>query len=312
MSRTHKTEHTITVHAPAKTVYELISDVTRWPYTFGPTVHAEKQKLDEHEERLRIWAFANGEVRNWTSRRTFDPAALRVRFRQEKSSAPVETMGGEWQLVPLSDDSTWVVLLHDFRTVDDNPEHTEWIKQATDRNSESELSALKHAAELGERYGDLVLSFEDSVSIDSPPAPVYDFLYRADLWPQRLPHVAALDLVETVPNQQSMKMDTRSPDGSIHTTHSVRVCFPSSSIVYKQTATPPIMAAHIGRWSITPTVSGVRVTSHHTVVIRPEEITKALGPDATLDEARAKIRHALGTNSTTTMTHAKQAAESRD
>jgi aromatase len=183
------------------------------------------------------------------------------------------------------------------------------VWRAVDTNSEKELAALKRAAELGAGYDHLVLSFADSVKIAAPPEEVYDFLCRADLWPQRLPHVARLDLSETDDGVQLIEMSTRSTDGSTHPTRSVRVCFPHSHIVYKQTATPEIMAAHVGRWTLSPTSSGVDATSHHTVVIRPEKVPDVLGPDGTVDRAGELVRHALGTNSLTTLRYAKRAAE---
>ena len=87
------------------------------------------------------------------------------------------------------------------------------------------------------------------------------------------------------------------------------MCFPNEAIVYKQTGTPEIMAAHTGRWDIRDNGSGVELSSQHTVVIRPDVVPKVLGPNGTVQEARQKIQHALSTNSMTTMQHAKKAAE---
>lgn len=308
-SRTHVTTHMININAPAQTVYGLISDVTKWPYIFSPTVHVQTMQLDESNERLRLWAFANGEVRTWASRRTLDPGCLRIRFHQVVTSPPVESMGGEWVIEAQPDGSTRVVLLHDFTIIDDKPEDRTFVTRAVDHNSNAELASLKKAAELGDDFDLLVLTFSESVHVQASADRVYDFLYRADLWPDRLPHVARLELKEDVPNVQSMEMDTKSTDGSIHTTRSVRVCFPSESIVYKQTGTPEIMAAHTGRWDIRETADGVELSSQHTVVIRPEVVPKVLGPQGTIQQAREKIQHALSTNSMTTMQHAKKAAE---
>jgi aromatase len=140
---------------------------------------------------------------------------------------------------------------------------------------------------------------------------VYAFLDRADLWPERLPHVARLDLTEDEPGVQRMDMDTRSPDGSTHNTTSVRVCFEDRNmIVYKQLRVPVAMSGHTGRWVIESLGDGtVRATSWHTVTLDPEGVRAALGPGATLAEARALVRKALGTNSSTTLRHAKQFAE---
>jgi uncharacterized protein YndB with AHSA1/START domain len=234
---------------------------------------------------------------------------LHVRFEQEVSPAPVLSMGGEWQVRRLGPESTRVDLLHHFRTL--TPESVEQVTRAVNTNSEKELAALARAVAPGVPHDGLVLSFTDSVTIAAGQAEVYDFLYRADLWPQRLPHVSRLDLTQNDDGTvQTMAMDTRSTDGSVHTTRSIRVCFPHSRIVYKQTATPEIMAAHVGEWTFTPSGAGVEATSRHTVVIRPEKVTEVLGPGGTVGKARELIRHALGTNSLTTLRQAKAAVES--
>jgi aromatase len=303
--------HTELVAAPARDVYELVADVTAWPHTFGPTVHVEVLESTPAWEHLRIWAFAHGTVRTWTSHRTLDPEALTVDFRQGRPAAPVRTMGGQWRLLPQDDGRTLVELRHDFTAAD--AEAIDLIRRAVDVNSTAELAALREAAEQGASRADLVLEFADSVEIDGAADDVAGFLRDAALWPARLPHVARLDVAEDEPGVQVMSMDTRSTDGSLHTTESVRVCLPDGGIVYKQTATPAVMAAHIGRWSITevPARPGrVVATSAHTVVLRPDEVAALLGT-RDLARARAMVRHALGTNSRTTLAHAKAFAEGR-
>jgi aromatase len=106
-------------------------------------------------------------------------------------------------------------------------------------------------------------------------------------------------------------MDTSTKDGSVHTTRSVRVAFASDRIVYKQIEVPALMTLHTGEWTIEETSGGSAVTSEHTVAINPSNIEKVLGAGAGVDDARKFVRNALGTNSTTTMEHAKEYAESR-
>ncbi|MFE4589056.1 aromatase/cyclase [Streptomyces laurentii] len=310
----HVTEHAVTVAAPPAAVYALVADVSGWPQVFGPTVHVEV--LEEAgpqggEQLLRIWAIAGERVRTWTSRRVLDPAARTITFRQVVTAAPVASMGGEWRIQELEDGRTRVTLLHDYLAVDDDPAAEEMIEQAVDRNSRAELLALKNTAELGDAREELHFTFSDSETVFGAAGDVYAFLDRADLWPERLPHVARLDLAEDEPGIQHMDMDTRGPDGSTHNTTSVRVCFEDRKvIVYKQLRVPVAMSGHTGRWVIESLDDGtVRATSWHTVTLDPEGVRTALGPEATLAEARTLVRTALGTNSSTTLRHAKQFAE---
>jgi len=308
---THHAEHRITVDAPIERVYALLADVTRWPQLFGPTVHAEHVERSDTNERIRLWATANDEVKTWTSRRELDAAHHRISFRQEVSQAPVAAMGGAWVLSRTGDGGTLVVLAHDFAAVGDTPENVEWVTRAVDRNSDHELANLKTIAENLAATEELSITFHDVVDIEGDRADVFAFLNESDKWPDRLPHVSRLELVEDAPGLQVMEMDTKTADGSTHTTKSVRVCVPDSTIVYKQLKVPALMTVHTGRWTLAERDGGVRATSTHTVVIKPDAVVAILGEGKTVADAKAFVRKALGTNSTTTLRHAKEYAEAR-
>ncbi|MGH6656849.1 MAG: aromatase/cyclase [Actinocrinis sp.] len=323
---THFTQHEITVESDAETVFELIADVGGWPQVFGPTVHVDLLGDTAGEQLLHIWATANGEVRDWTSRRTLDRKSGVIDFRQVVSSPPVASMGGRWIVEPADPGAgsngshvsngtrgtnrCVVALTHDFEAIGDDPDAVAFIRTAVNRNSDAELAALKAAAEQT-AADDLRFTFSDGVSISGSLSDVFEFINRAGLWPLRLPHVSRVDLEERVPGVQRMVMDTRSPDGSIHTTESVRLCFPERGlIVYKQLRLPAVMLAHTGRWEFREVPDGlVEARSFHTVTLNPAGVREALGAAATMDEARQKVRHALGTNSLTTLRHAKQHVE---
>ncbi len=297
--------HQVTIAADPDLVYSLVADVIGWPWMFAPTVHVEVLEPAPSAsgvERLKLWALANGAVRSWTSRRELDPAGRRVRFAQEVPATPVLSMSGEWRIVAIGAGRTLVELLHTWNAADDDADRL--ISRAVDTNSTAELAALRTVAEQGADRSGLLLDFTDTVEVPGgDPAAVYAFLHDAAQWPQRLPHVARLELVEDEPGVQVMEMDTRAGDGPVHTTRSVRVCL-DGTIVYKQTATPEVMAAHVGRWTVESTADGARVSSRHVVVLDPGGVTAALGPDGTVERARELVRAKLGANSTTTMRHA--------
>lgn len=305
-------EHEITVNAPAAAVYRLIAEVENWPRIFPPTVFVDHVERSDKEERIRIWATANGAAKNWTSRRVLDPEALRIEFRQEVSAPPVAAMGGTWVIEPVSGTESRIRLLHDYRAIDDDPEGLAWIDEAVDRNSRSELAALKTNVELVVGSSEeLLLSFSDTVRIDGSAKDAYDFINEAHLWKDRLPHVARVSLEEETPGLQILEMDTLTKDGSSHTTKSVRVTFPHSRIVYKQITLPALMTLHTGYWLFEDDGDGVSATSQHTVVINTANITKILGADAGVAEARTFVQNALSTNSRATLGHAKDYAEGR-
>jgi aromatase len=311
----YRAQHSTVIRADAARAYDLIADVTRWPLLFAPCVHAEVLRAGPEDERIRLWARTGTEVRSWTSRRRHDRAALRVAFRQEDSSPPLASMGGAWGFASAAD-GTRIVLDHDWTTVDSDPGAEQWIADALDRNSEAEIASVRSWAERAQDPAELIFSFTDELDIAGPVAEVYAFLYRADLWPDRLPHVARLELT-TAPASagtagaevQTMEMDTRAGDGSAHTTRSIRLCFEDQRIVYKQTTAPRPLLAHSGEWALTATPVGTRVTARHSVALDPAAVEGYFGVGTSLAAARTKVRQALGGNSRRTLEQARSRVE---
>nr|WKU62176.1 cyclase [uncultured bacterium] len=296
------TTHRRVIAAPPDEVYRLVADVTAWPVIFGPTVHVRHLHRTARDERFQLWALVGGSVRTWVSRRDLDPVARRITFRQERSQAPVTGMAGEWSFHPLAGDRTEVVLDHVFSAADD--EALEAIGAAVEDNSTEELAALGRVAELGHPAEQVIDTFSDTVVLDGALADLYDFVYRSDLWPARLPHVARVELFEDVPGVQHMEMDTITADGSAHTTCSIRVCAPNSGIAYKQLLPPKMLLGHSGRWEFTQLRRGVEVTATHTVAVDPGAARSVLGAHSTLAQAREHLRAVLGANGRATLAHA--------
>ncbi|NYH80936.1 aromatase [Actinopolyspora biskrensis] len=302
-------EHGITVNAPADVVYGLVADVANWPNIFPPTVHVEHLERGETRERIRLWATANGAAKTWTSVRYLDPVRRRVEFRQEVSQPPVASMGGCWTVEPVSDTESRVRLSHQYRAVDDDPDNLAWIARAVDGNSDSELAAMKAEAEMAASESRLKMEFADTVRMNGSVADAYDFINEANLWSERLPHVETVRMDEETPGLQTLEMDTRAKDGSVHTTKSIRVCFRNDRVSYKQIVLPPLMKLHTGLWTFVEESDGVAVTSRHTVVLNEDNITGVLGADAGVEKAREYVHNALSTNSLSTLGHVREQVE---
>ncbi|MFJ4924751.1 aromatase/cyclase [Streptomyces sp. NPDC088736] len=312
--------HEINVAVPADTVHRLIAEVENWPRIFPSVVHVAHEEAPEGEERLRIWETApptedgtSGEsgLRSRPLRRIVEPATLRVNFQHLVTEAHIAGIGGAWLVEPRGENASLVRLLHEFRAEDDTPGTLDRIGAEVDRTARAELAALRELAEREATEAGLTFSFEDTVLVDGSAKDVYAFLNEAHLWPERLPHVSTVRLHEDTPGLQTLEMDTRAKDGSLHTTKSYRVTFPHHRIAYKQTTLPALMTLHTGHWTITETDEGVTATSQHTVTLDTTTIHTVLGPHATLDDARTYVHTALSTNSRATLTHAKTHAEGR-
>ncbi|UGY92998.1 aromatase/cyclase [Streptomyces gobiensis] len=305
----HRLVHTETTSAPADVVYDLVADVCRWPAVFGPSVYVRHTERAEHAERFQIWALAGDGVKTWSSARTLDRTSGTVTFRQERSHAPVASMGGRWTVRALPEGGAEITLTHEFAAVDNDPAAVRWITDAVNTNTPQELASLRRVAELGHPLDDVVFTFEDRVEVPGRARDAYDFINRADLWPERLPHVAAVTLTEDTPGIQRLEMDTATADGSTHTTRSVRICAPGDWIAYKQELPPAVLLGHSGLWSFADGPSGrAVVTSAHTVTLNPAALRELLGPDSGIADAKEHIRRVLGGNSRRTLEKAAQYA----
>lgn len=304
-SPTGSAEHVTELAAPADRAYRLIENVGRWPLLFAPCIWSQELERTDGVQRIRLWAVVGLEVRSWTSRRELDPAGRRIGFAQENPAPPLTAMTGHW----LFEDGSpgRLELGHRWSTAGD-PHAADRIAAALDTNSNTEIAALRSWAERAEEPDSLILAFSDHETVDAPAADVYEFLYRADLWPEYLPHVAGIDL-ETVPaddttagaDVQTMDMQTSAADGSTHFTQSVRLCFGKERIVYKQTTPPRGLLAHTGEWLVTRGPDGTRVTARHTVAIDPGAVEDVFGAGTTVAQAKVRARDIIGANSRGTL-----------
>jgi C7-C12 aromatase (ARO/CYC) len=298
-----------TVAAPARVVFDLVAGMEQWPQFFGPAVHAENLgPADGHpgEDVVRRW-FLTGPDRVLvrTCRRRLEPDALVITLTDVDPDPSRAQALARWRFAPLPDGGTRVELEHRVVPTDSAPDPTATLT----RNGAEILAAVTDAAQRREELAQLVLSFTDSLFIATDdPAEAYRILYEADKWPERLEHVAKLDMTEAVPNIQFFDMDTTTPDGSAHTTRSVRICLPHRKIVYKQIKLPVLLDAHTGHWEFTPTPEGVIASSRHTVTIKPSALP-VLGERTSVADARRYLRRVLSANSMKNLQLAKRYAE---
>lgn len=297
-----RTRHTRRVPVDAEVIHHYLGDVTQWPHTFAPTVHAEVLERRAEVERVQLWALANGAVRTWISRRVLGLPGYPIFFAQEPPASPLQEMTGSWLVIPVAEGESEVILTHQFTTLTAADE--DHVRRAVDANSTAELAGLDTVADYL-AHPEALLQFEDSQHIAAPLEVVHAFLWSADAWPERLGHVAAVDLTED-DGVQRLAMTTRSPDGGEHGTVSFRVAPRPGVIAYKQTEYPPIMRAHAGRWLLErATDGGTLARSAHSVRLDPQVAAAHGGTE----QAGRLVRNALSTNSRRTLAAAKAHCE---
>jgi len=297
-----QTEHSIVAAADPATVYDLIADVTLWPALFEPTVNVDILETDTcgsgvTTERFRISAMVGGRLHEWTSRRRLDPARLVIDFEQEHATPPLSRMGGSWHVRPV-ERGTRIVLIHRFTPADRSPKSLRWVRQVVGANSERELAAIQRATSGGFRLEELLVTCEDAVAMPTAADP-FDFISRADRWPDLLPHVEHVDLREVGVGHEDLTMSTR-VGTEVHRTRSVRLSTPPTRIVYKQVEPPPGLVGHSGSWEFWADGDVITATSRHTALLDPGAVA-GLGR---LAEIRSRVAQALTANSRATLSYA--------
>ncbi|QIZ00827.2 SRPBCC family protein [Streptomyces sp. S1D4-11] len=321
-SRVHACEDSVGVAAPAGVVYGMLADAARWPVFLPSVVHVERLDFDGVQERLRMWELADEAVNGavWCAGRPgwflAHPAGAAPRCPGGRVRAGGRCLAGQCDLgcvecaVRRARRSVcWLCA----RNAGCRRLRTVPVPAGRRRRTCTALLAqVQQAAERWEQLDELLLSFEDRVRIEGPAELVYDFLYRIEDWPERVPHVEWASVCEDVPGIQVASLDTcAAPGGRTVSTRAVRLCFPHAGrIVYKETLTPDLIAAHSGEWSLLPDASGVTVVAAHQVMLRQEAVLSVLGAGTGLLEARDHVRAWLSRASTEALGLAKWHAES--
>jgi C7-C12 aromatase (ARO/CYC) len=299
----------VTIDTGYDVVFDLVTDIARWPQFHPTAVHAEVLRTSEDGELVRHWSLTgNSTVRTGQTLRRIDRVGRRITFTHEDVDSPATEFRGELVFTELTPHCTEVEVRQQI-SAPDGVDLGPLLNQVA-QESTTYLETLRDTAERNAELDELVVSFVDPLFIAGSIEDAYDYLYRADLWPERIPHVKALTMTEDVPNIQFFDMDTASPDGSPHTTRSVRICLPPNLIVYKQIVLPGLLDGHTGHWRFTQTPEGVIAEARHTTTIKPSALS-LLGPETTVGSARRYLRRVLSANSMGNLRLAKTYAEGR-
>jgi C7-C12 aromatase (ARO/CYC) len=306
----HSAQDEVVVAAPAEVVRALVDDVAGWTQLHKLAVHAEILEDDGGTQLIQHWAVADEHsVRTWRVRRTKAADGSSVSFVHEPAEAPFASLSGEWTFHE-QDGKTVVTLRHDFTLVEGAEEQAAALVARLHEGNQDYLQVLLYASENRDELDRLIISFTDPLFIAGDIKDVYDYLWEADKWEERIPHIAKLVLEQPAPDVQFFDMDTSTPDGSSHRTRSVRITIEPDIIVYKQTQLPILLDGNTGHWKFTQTPEGVIAEARHTATIKPSAL-HILGEGTTVQDARNYLRRVLSANSVSNLRLAKAYAEER-
>lgn len=126
-------------------VYKICTEVEKWPDIFPPT---EKTRVIEKANSYIIFEISaktyDGKVETWVSKRNINEEKLTIKFNQTKTVPELKSMEGEW-LIEEYNEGSKILLKHIYEVSDEK--YSELVKKVMNRNSESELNAIKRYLE---------------------------------------------------------------------------------------------------------------------------------------------------------------------
>ncbi|GAA0925276.1 aromatase/cyclase [Virgisporangium aurantiacum] len=286
--------HTVTVEAPAGTVFDLVADVDQSTRFFPGVVHAESAErgadTGADTDVIDRWTLDGEVIRGWRARRTLDRAGGTITFEHVDPRPPVTFTTGRWRFTPDGDARTTVELRHEFGTAD--PAAAAAVAARMEQGITTQLDRLRQVAEQRDEILDLEITYQVSLLIKGRLEDVYDYFYDARQWPARIPHCLRTDVREDEPDRQLVEMEVTVPSGAVHVTRQARVCFPNDKIMWRQIGgLPPLDQALFGYTRFEQRPDGVLTTSCTTEVLKPAMVAKR---GWTVQEAKDHVSEVRG------------------
>jgi ribosome-associated toxin RatA of RatAB toxin-antitoxin module len=299
--------HSVVCAAPADSVYAVIRDTANWPRIFDACLSATRIEAEGNAELVRIEAMQDGQRVAWNTQRRYFDAIHRIDYHLPVPMPFLESMQGQWRVVPLTAGRCLLTVNRSWRLLSDVRgirEGVDTVAQASaivdkfvNENAQAEMHAIRAFVE---GRGDAFMSFATTHRLPYAPDAVYAVLADAAQWPDVLPHCESLQMVYDDAQYQEFLMRVRTPRG-IETFRSIRRCNPDElSIHYFQPEPPAVLRTHHGSWQVRSAPGGAEVIGQHSIQLDGDACVAAFGEVDTLAHKR-RIKELVVANSGTTI-----------
>jgi aromatase len=316
--RDRSASHSVVCAASADSVYAVIRNTANWPRIFDACLTATRIGGDGNEELVRIEALQDGQRVAWNTQRRYFDAIHRIDYHLPVPMPFLESMQGQWRVVPLGEgrcllavNRSWR-LLADVRGVRDGVETLAQASAIVDKfvneNAQTEMHAIRSFVE---GRSDAFTSFTTSYHLPYAPDAVYAVLADAARWPDVLPHCESLQIVYDDAQYQEFLMRVRTPR-AVETFRSIRRCNPDElSIHYFQPEPPAVLRTHHGSWQVRSAPGGAEVIAQHRIELDSRACAAAFG-DVDVRLHKRRIKELVVANSGTTIDACGRWLEARE
>jgi aromatase len=148
----HRARHSVVCDADVADVYQQIRDTAEWPQMFEACVGATVKQQRAGSEVVTVYATQAGQIVSWDTERHYHDAIHRIDYQLLVPMPFVESMSGQWRVIPLQPgrclltvDRAWRIL-HDISGIREDI-HTRaqaaaFVRGFVETNAAAEMQAI--------------------------------------------------------------------------------------------------------------------------------------------------------------------------
>lgn len=279
--------HTVACAAPADTVYGMIRNTETWPRIFDACLSAAPVSTDETGELVRIEAIQDGHQVSWDTRRRYFDKIRRIDYHLPVPMPFLESMQGQWRVVPLGADRCLLTVDRSWRMLADVTgirTGVETVAQAAalvsgfvDRNAEAEMDAIKVFVE---DKADTFTSFTSRLLMPFPPDRVFSALADVPAWSETISlSRGSLELLYDDRRHQEFVLRMDTPQG-VRRVRVVRRCDAETLTVDDfLPEPPPLLHRDQTSWQVRGAGGGSELIAKRRVILNVRACAKTFGTD---------------------------------
>jgi ribosome-associated toxin RatA of RatAB toxin-antitoxin module len=291
--------HSVVCGAAADTVYDVVRSVQTWPRIFDACVSATELGGDRAGVLVRIEATQDGRVVSWDTRRRYLDDIRRIDYDLPVPMPFLESMRGQWRVVPLGPDRCLLTVDRHWRMlpdvagirpgIDTVAQAAAFVRRFVSGNAEAEMRSIQAFVE---DKTDALTSLMARFPLPFAPDRVFAALADVSLWPDAVPGRRAREVRYDDRRHQELLAQWDTPAGA-EDVRVVRHCDPgTATITYVFPEPLAILLQHRGGWQVRAAGAGSEVVATPVAVLDTALCAKAFGTDD-LRTQKARVRALL-------------------
>jgi ribosome-associated toxin RatA of RatAB toxin-antitoxin module len=292
--------HSVVCAAQPDIVYDMIRSTETWPRIFDACLSAAPVSSDETGELVRIEAIQDGQQVSWDTRRRYFDEIRRVDYHLPIPMPFLESMQGQWRVVPLGADRCLLTVDRSWRIlpdvtgiragVDTVAQAAALVRGFVDRNAQAEMDAIKAFVE---DKTDTFTSVTSRFPMSFPPDQVFAALADVSAWSEtNVLSRSSLDVLYDDRQHQEFIVRADAPHGVKHIRVVRRRDAETLTVDDFLPEPPAVLQRDQASWQVHGDGAGSVLIAKRRVVLDSQAGAKAFGTDD-LRAQKAQIREIL-------------------